>query len=140
MSSQSGLAGLVPDGLQPRSSKILLDSLEVSADIGFHDYEIGKPQRLLVTVEIWLDRVPESGRDEPEAAWDYDVVRKQVEELARASRYNLQETLANAIYEGVAALHGVKALRVETVKPDTYANARGVGVELRSFSGPEAAI
>lgn len=138
MSSESGLDGLVPERLKPRSAKILLDALEVSADIGFHDYEIGTPQRLLVTVEIWLDRVPQVGNDDPEGAWDYDLVRKEVEELARLGRYNLQETLARAIYERVAAMHGVRALRVATVKPDTYPNARGVGVELRSFSGSEA--
>ena len=27
------------------------------ADIGFHEFEVGTPQRLLVTVEIWLDDV-----------------------------------------------------------------------------------
>ena len=139
MSSESGLDGLVPDHLKPRSAKVLLDQLEVSADIGFHDYEIGKPQRLLVTVEIWFDKVPQPGRDEPEDAWDYDTVRLAVEELARARRYNLQETLAHAIFERVASLHGIKALRVETVKPDTYGNARGVGLELSSFKGAKPA-
>ena len=24
-------------------------------DIGFHDFEVGTPQRLLVTVEVWVD-------------------------------------------------------------------------------------
>jgi 7,8-dihydroneopterin aldolase/epimerase/oxygenase len=137
MSSESALDGLVPERLRPRTARILLDALEVQADIGFHDFEIGAPQRLLVTVEVWLDRVPPAGRDEPDAAWDYDLVREQIEELTAAKRYNLQETLAHAIYERVAALRGVKALRVATVKPDIYPNARGVGVELRSFSGPE---
>ena len=33
----------------------MLESLDVPADIGFHDFEIGTPQRLLVTVEIWLE-------------------------------------------------------------------------------------
>ena len=138
MSGESRLDGLVPSRLRPRSAKILLDGLEVQADIGFHEYEIGRPQRLLVTVEIWLDRVPEDGGDNPLTAWDYDLVRKLVEELATGRRYNLQETLVRSIYERVAALHGVKALRVATVKPDTYPNARGVGVELQSFAGPGA--
>ena len=44
-----------------RSSRILLDSLEVQADIGFHDFEVGKPQRLLVTVEIWLEDLRAAG-------------------------------------------------------------------------------
>ena len=129
------LDGLVPDRLKPRSARILLDSLEVQADIGFHDYEIGSPQRLLVTVEIWLEDTKLPADDDPAGAWDYEFVRSEVEELARARRYNLQETLAHAIFERVAAFHGVKALRVATSKPDIYADARGVGVEIASFAG-----
>ena len=42
------LDGLVPDRLKVRSARILLESLEVQADIGFHEFEVGSPQRLLV--------------------------------------------------------------------------------------------
>lgn len=128
------LDGIVPDRLRPRTAKILLDSLDVQADIGFHDFEVGKPQRLLVTVEIWLDHVPAADCDEPAAAWDYDVMRAEIERLAAARRYNLQESLAHAIYDRVAAMRGVGALRVALSKPDVYPNARGVGVELISFN------
>ena len=127
------LDGLVPDHLRVRSSRILLDSLEVQADIGFHDYEIGRPQRLLITVEIWLEDLTPPDDDHPSGAWDYDYLRTEVQALAAARRYNLQETLAHAIYNRFAALRGVKALRVATAKPDIYAEARGVGVEIASF-------
>jgi dihydroneopterin aldolase len=129
------LEGLVPEMLQPRTARIFLDSLEVMADIGFHDFEVGVPQRLLVTVEIWLDHIPPADCDDPAFAWDYDFLREQVQELATARRYNLQESLAYAIYDRVAALRGVRALRVLTSKPDVYKEARAVGVELASFSG-----
>jgi len=129
------LQGLVPDMLRPRSARIFLDSLEVMADIGFHDFEVGVPQRLLVSVEIWLDHIPPADCDDPAFAWDYDFLREQVQELANARRYNLQESLAHAIYDRVAALRGVRALRVVTSKPDVYREARAVGVELASFAG-----
>lgn len=129
------LEGLVPDALRPQSARIFLDSLEVMADIGFHDFEVGVPQRLLVSVEIWLDHIPPADCDDPAFAWDYDFLREQVQELATARRYNLQESLAHAIYDRVAALRGVRALRVVTSKPDVYREARAVGVELASFSG-----
>ena len=129
------LQGLVPDMLRPRTARIFLDSLEVMADIGFHDFEVGVPQRLLVSVEIWLDHIPPADCDDPAFAWDYDFLREQVQELAAARRYNLQESLAHAIYDRVAALRGVRALRVITSKPDVYKEARAVGVELASFSG-----
>ena len=129
------LDGLIPDSLRPRSARIFLDSLEVMADIGFHEFEIGTPQRLLVTVEIWLDHVPPADCDDPAMAWDYDYLREQIEELATARRYNLQESLVHALYDRFASMRGVKALRVVTAKPDVYPEARGVGVELSSFPG-----
>ena len=132
---QPKLSGTIPDRLRARSAKILLEALEVKADIGFHEFEIGAPQRLLVTVEVWLEDSTAPAGDEPARAWDYDYVRQQVIELAGARRYNLQETLAQAIYDRFAAMRGVRALRVTTSKPDIYADAHGVGVELASFGG-----
>lgn len=133
--TETKLAGLVPSNLRVRSARILLESLEVKADIGFHDFEVGAPQRLLVNVEIWLDDVSLPANDDPVRAWNYDFLRAEVEELATARRYNLQETLAHAIFERIAAFRGVLALRVRTSKPDVYAQAHGVGVEIASFSG-----
>jgi dihydroneopterin aldolase len=129
------LLGLVPDRLKVRSSRILLEALEVQIDIGFHEFEVGAPQRLLVTVELWLDDTFAPSDDDPSRAWNYDFLRAEVEELAGARRYNLQETLAHAIFDRIAAFHGVKALRVRTSKPDIYPDAHGVGVEIASFSG-----
>jgi dihydroneopterin aldolase len=129
------LVGLVPDHLKVRSARLFLDSLEVLTDIGFHDFEVGAPQRLLITVEIWLDDPTLPPDDDPARAWNYDFLRTEVQELAAARRYNLQETLANAIFERIAAFHGVRALRVRTAKPDVYPDAAGVGVEIASFQG-----
>lgn len=132
--SEPKLVGMVPDRLKVRSARLILDSLEVRTDIGFHDFEIGSPQRLLVTVEIWLEDVTAPPDDDPAGAWNYDFVRAEVEEIAASRRFNLQETFAHALFDRVAALRGVKALRVQTSKPDVYLNARGVGVEIASYS------
>lgn len=130
------LVGLVPDHLQVRSARIVLDSLEVQVDVGFHDFEVGAPQRLLISVEIWLEDFAEPADDDPALAWNYDVVRQDIERLAGERRYNLQETLAHALFDCIAARRGVSALRVRTSKPDIYADAQGVGVEIASFDGP----
>lgn len=129
------LSGLVPQQLKVRSARILLESLELQTDIGFHEFEVGALQRLIVSVEIWLEDVSMPREDDPARAWNYDFLRTEVEELARSRRYNLQETLAHAIFERIAAFRGVKALRVRTSKPDVYPEAHGVGVEIASFSG-----
>ena len=135
MSDPVKLEGMTPPSLAVRSNRILLEGLEVMTDIGFHDYEIGTPQRLLVTVELWLLALDMPAGDDPANAWDYDFLRTEILRLAAERRYNLQETLARRIYRRLAALHGVKALRVATAKPDIYADARGVGVEIASFEG-----
>jgi len=138
--AESKLSGLVPANIRVRSARILLESLEVKADIGFHEFEIGSPQRLLVTVEIWLDDLAAPAEDNPARAWNYDFLRTEVEKLASERRYNLQETLAHAIFDRVAALRGTRALRIRLSKPDVYPDAHGVGVEIASFAGawPEA--
>ena len=129
------LSGIVPDHLRVRSARIVLESLAVDADVGFHDFEVGSPQRLLVTVEIWLDDEALPPDDDPAGAWDYDYVRTQVRELSAHRRYNLQETLAHAIFERLSALHGIRDLRIRLSKPDVYPDAEGVGVEISSFRG-----
>jgi dihydroneopterin aldolase len=129
------LQGLVPDTLRVRSARILLEALEVQADIGFHEFEVGAPQRLLVSIEIWLDDATLPADDDPERAWNYDFLRAEVEEIASSRRFNLQETLAHAVFERLAAFRGVRALRVRTSKPDIYPEAYGVGVEVASFRG-----
>ena len=127
------LDGLVPDRLAPRTRKIVLEDYCITTDIGFHDFEVGNPQRLLITVEVWLEESAFAGDDEVAGAWNYDFLRHEIERLASGRRYNLQETFAREIYDLVAARRGVSALRVSTRKPDVYSDCAGVGVDLASF-------
>jgi len=135
MIEQPLLDGLVPDRLRPKSAMIVLENLEVQADIGFHEFEVGARQRLLVTVEVWLEDAEPPADDSPDRAWDYDYVRQQAIQLAAERRYNLQETFARRLYDRLAAMRGVKALRIATSKPDIYADAERVGVQIASFCG-----
>src|SRR5215207_4322990 len=127
------LQGMVPEHFKVRQSRILLDSLEVMTDIGFHEFEVGRPQRLRITVELWLEDLTPPNDDDHQSAWNYDDLRTEVIRIAQERRYNLQETLVHAIFQRVAAYRGVKALRVKSVKPDIYDDAKGVGVEIASF-------
>lgn len=127
------LDGLVPDRLAPKTRKIVLDDYDLPVDIGFHDFEIGAPQRLKVTVEVWVDERSFAASDEKAGAWDYDFLRTEIGALAKGRRFNLQETFVREIYDLIAARRGVTALRVSTRKPDIYPDCAGVGVELASF-------
>ena len=133
MNDRPRLDGLVPARLAPKTRKVVLEDYVLPADIGFHDFEIGTPQRLAITVEVWLDEQAFAPTDAADAAWDYDYLRSEIGRLVGLQRFNLQETLARAVYDIVAARRGVTALRVSTRKPDIYPDCAGVGVELASF-------
>ena len=133
MAEAPKLDGLVPDALRPKTRKIVLEDYCLPVDIGFHDFEVGTPQRLLVTVEVWVDEASFPSTDDQADAWDYDFLRTEIGTLASGRRFNLQEKLAQEIYELVAARRGVTALRVSLRKPDIYPDCAGVGVELASF-------
>jgi dihydroneopterin aldolase len=134
MQNIATLDGLVPDRLQPKTRKIVLEDFQLHLDIGFHEFEIGNPQRLLVTIEVWVDERSFAASDEAGSAWDYDFLRTEIGALvAGHRRFNLQETVVREIYDLVAARRGVTALRVSSRKPDIYPDCGGVGVELSSF-------
>jgi dihydroneopterin aldolase len=127
------LVGLVPEALAPQSRKIMLEDFDLLVDIGFHEFEIGTPQRLRVNIEVWLTAAAFPQCDTVAQAWDYDTLRTSVLALVVGRRFNLQETVAHEIYALVAARQGVKALRVSTRKPDIYPDCAAVGVEICSF-------
>ena len=133
MNNVAKLDGLVPERLKPKTRKIVLQDLCLPVDIGFHDFEIGHPQRLYVSVEVWVEDAHFAAEDHPELAWDYDFLRTEVARLAEGRRFNLQETFVREVYDLVAARRGVTALRVSTRKPDIYPDCAGVGVDLSSF-------
>lgn len=125
--------GMVPAALAPRTHKIELRAFDFPCDIGFHEFEIGTPQRLRVSIEVWLDKARFPECDSVDAAWDYDWLRTSVLALTQGRRFNLQETVCREIYDLVAARAGVAALSVSTCKPDIYPDCAGVGVYLASF-------
>lgn len=129
----AGLQGLVPERLAPKTRKIVLEDYQLEVDIGFHDFEVGNPQRVLVTAEVWVDEASFPTSDSVDHAWDYDFLRDSIGQLAEGRRFNLQETLVRAIYDLIAARRGVTALRVSSRKADVYPDCGGVGVELASF-------
>ena len=127
------MTGDVPSSLAPMTRKIVIESYGLDVDIGFHEFEIGRPQRLLIDVEVWLDAASFPTDDAVSSAWDYDLLHRAIASLVAGRRFNLQETIAREVYDLVAARPGVMALRVATRKPDIYPDCVGVGVELASF-------
>ena len=111
-------------------TKLFLEDLEVLVDIGIHDFEINKPQRLQVSVSVSLDPTQIDDADEIGATFDYDFIRSEIKELVGSRRFNLQETLCRLILEKITIEKSVVGATVTTKKIDVYPDCVGVGVQM----------
>ena len=111
-------------------TKLFLEDLEVLVDIGIHDFEINKPQRLQVSVSDSLDPAQIDDEDEIGATFDYDFIRSEIKELVGSRRFNLQETLCRLILEKITIEKSVVGATVTTKKIDVYPDCAGVGVQM----------
>ena len=110
-------------------TRLLLEEFALEVAIGIHDFEQAAPQRVLVSVEIEIDRLP--GTDSIDEVLDYDFLRREIGALAASRRFNLQETFCRGIIGLLLARSQVRSGRVTTRKPDVYPDCAAVGVEMR---------
>lgn len=111
--------------------RIFLEDLSIEASIGFHDFEKQAPQRILVSVDIFIPmQASTSQRDDVADVLDYDFIRLGIARIAQSRHFNLQETLMDEICVHCLAQPGVRAVRVSTQKPDVYPDCKTVGIEV----------
>jgi len=113
--------------------RILLRRYEVMVRMGVHDFEQGGPQRLWVTVELWLAPREAPKGDRIEEVLDYDFLRDEIRKLAEGRHFNLQETFVEAVMDACLAREEVTGALVRTEKPDVYPDTEAVGFELTRF-------
>lgn len=107
---------------QKPSRQFQLRAIETQCSIGIHDFERATAQRILIDVDVLLDPDAEPQADKISEALNYTDIRECVLALASARHYDLQETLARAIFNAVSDMKMVVAVRVKTSKPDAYAD------------------
>lgn len=107
---------------------IILDDLAVAMRLGIHPHE-ATPQRVLLSVQLTVDygRTPEA--DDIAEVLDYDGIRDGIHALAAGQGFALQETLVERVAALCLADPRVRAVRVRSMKPDVYPDAR-VGCEI----------
>jgi 7,8-dihydroneopterin aldolase/epimerase/oxygenase len=110
---------------------IVLSDFETMADIGIHDFEIGHPQRVLISVRISFEADSERFvEDDLGLTVDYDFLRSGIVKLLASRRFNTQEALAHEILGMIRHQPRVYAAQVTTKKPDVYPDCAYVGFEL----------
>ncbi len=111
--------------------RIFLRDFSIDASIGFHDFEKQAPQRILISVDLFVPIASStSNRDDVLDVVDYDFIRTGIVKIAQSRHFNLQETLIDEICALCLSQPSVRAARVETQKPDVYPDCKTVGIEV----------
>jgi dihydroneopterin aldolase len=107
---------------------ILLEGLAVTMGLGIHANERAAPQRVVLSVAMTC-RYDTPPADRIDAVVDYDFLREQIRELAASRHFELQEVLCDQVAALALADPRVVRVRVRSMKPDIYPDAR-IGCEV----------
>jgi dihydroneopterin aldolase len=111
--------------------KIFLRDYSVDINIGVHDYEKIKPQKVIINVDVYiLLENTISLNDDINDIFDYDYIKTSINKIISNKHIELQETLCDLIIEKMIEHNLVYAAKVSTEKSDIYPNAKGIGVEI----------
>lgn len=121
----------MPSPLMHHCRRLFLRRHEVQVRIGVHAFEKEAPQRMWIDVDLYVPLSQTTpARDHIDEVVDYDFVREVVAARIASGHIELQETLCDDIAERLLAHPGVRAVRVQTSKPDVYPDCEAVGVEV----------
>lgn len=111
--------------------RIFLRNHEVAVQIGAHDFEKSRTQRVIFNVDLFVPYAHStSSTDRLIEVVDYDFVRQVIAERVQQGHIGLQETLCDDLVTQLLSHPHVQAVRLSTCKPDVYPDCEGVGVEV----------
>lgn len=111
--------------------RLFLRDHVVQVNIGAHDFEKLRSQRLVFNVELFVPYAQSTPTaDKLSEVVDYDFVRGVIAARIQQGHVELQETLCDELAATLLQHPGVQAVRLSTCKPDVYPDCAGVGVEV----------
>lgn len=122
----------------PSGDRVIAQGLRHECEIGFHAGEFGVLQELEIDVEAVVDWAAAAATDDPGLLpLDYHQADLAIGALLASRRWNLIETVAEAIAGTLLAAGRVEAVRVRVRKrPRGMPHARGVCVECLRHASP----
>lgn len=114
--------------------RFFVTAIETQCSIGIYDHERANKQRVIIDVEVVLDPAQEPQSDAILDGLDYDMIKDGVLALTKARHYDLQETLARAIFDKMLSLPTVIEARVRTSKPDIYEDCKEAAYQLSNIT------
>ncbi len=111
--------------------RIFLRDHVISVQIGAHDFEKERAQRVIFNVELFVPYADSTPQDDKlSEVVDYDFVREVIAKRVSTGHVELQETLCDDLANRFLAHPQVAAVRLSSCKPDVYPDCAGVGVEV----------
>ena len=117
-----------------KNAILFLERFELPVDIGVHDFEVGKPQRVLVDVKLFLPKAKLSNGDDLKNGIDYDYLRTGIRGIAAGARFNTQEAFCLEILRLIFRESTVLEAIVWTRKTDVYPDAASVGCQIHALA------
>lgn len=112
------------------SRRVFVRELEVMAEIGIHEHEIGCKQPVIVSLDLEVDDNAAPLGDRIDTVLNYEGLVNLVESTVARGHINLVETLAELLAAGCLEDPRTLCVHVRIEKPQAFSNARSVGVEL----------
>ena len=118
---------------------VYIEGLRVDTVIGVYDWERTIQQTVVLDLEMSTDIALAARDDDLSFTLDYGAIADHVTTFVAASRFQLLESLAEAVASLVLAEFAVAAVKLKIGKPGAVANATDVGVIIKRFStaGPD---
>lgn len=114
-------------------TKVFVTGLRIDAEIGVYRHERGRPQPLVVDVEL---DVPTAGAERLAETVNYEGIAKIAREVAAEGHIMLVEAFAERVARACLADERVTRARVRVEKPMALApHAAGAGVEVTVVRG-----
>lgn len=108
--------------------RIFIRDMRLQVSIGIYDFELAKPQAVVINVQLLLRQPDREAADDIANVLNYDLIHDGITTLAASRHFNLQETLVEAILDLCLAQPQVVEARVSTEKVDVYKDCQ-VGYE-----------
>lgn len=107
-----------------------IHNLNCQAIIGIHAFERLKPQRLIISVDLYRDITKAAVNEAIEFALNYFEITQFIEAFVGNSEYQLIETLAENLADTLIKTYQLEAIKLRLQKPGALTQTQQVGVEI----------
>lgn len=109
---------------------IFIHNIRCNAIIGIHSFERIKPQRIIISLDLFTDTRQAAETDDINDALNYFAITQFVEEFVANSNYQLIERLADTLATKLLDNYPIKMVKLRLEKPSALPQTQQVGVEI----------